>query len=99
MILTGDPITAEEARQAGLVNRVVSRSKLMDEAENLAQRIIEKAPVSVAASLTAVTRGINLSIDEGLAVEAAQFARAAATPAVADGIARFLTRSGDAGGG
>lgn len=93
MILTGDPITAEEARQAGLVNRVVSKSKLIAEAEKLAQRIIEKAPVSVAASLTAVTRGINLSIDEGLAMEAAQFARAAATPAVAQGIARFLDRS------
>ncbi|UTW51543.1 crotonase/enoyl-CoA hydratase family protein [bacterium SCSIO 12827] len=93
MILTGDPITAEEARQAGLVNRVVTKSKLMSEAENLAQRIIEKSAVSVAASLTAVTRGINLSIDEGLAVEAAQFARAAATPAVAQGIGRFLARS------
>ncbi len=93
MILTGDPITAEEARQAGLVNRVVAKSKLMFEAEKLAQRIIEKAPVSVAASLTAVTRGINLSIDEGLAVEASQFVRAAATPAVTQGIARFLARS------
>ncbi|MEQ9170051.1 MAG: crotonase/enoyl-CoA hydratase family protein [Rhodospirillales bacterium] len=100
MILTGDPITAEEARQAGLINRVVLKSKLIAEAEKLAQRIIEKAPVSVAASLTAVTRGINLSIDEGLAVEAAQFARAAATPAVTDGIAGFLARpSGSHGGG
>ncbi|MEQ9555599.1 MAG: crotonase/enoyl-CoA hydratase family protein [Rhodospirillales bacterium] len=93
MILTGDPITAEEARRAGLINRVVSKSKLISEAEKLAQRIIEKTPVSVAASLAAVTRGINLSIDEGLAMEAAQFARAAATPAVTDGIARFLARS------
>lgn len=93
MILTGDPIIADEARQAGLVNRVVAKSKLMSETEKLAQRIIEKAAVSVAASLTAVTRGINLSIDEGLAVEAAQFARAAATPAVAQGIGRFLARS------
>jgi enoyl-CoA hydratase/carnithine racemase len=99
MILTGDPITAEEARQAGLVNRVVLKSKLISEAEKLAQRIIEKAPVSVAASLTAVTRGINLSIDEGLAVEAAQFARAAATPAVTDGIARFLARPSRSHGG
>ena len=93
MILTGDPITAEEARQSGLVNRVVLKSKLISEAEKLAQRIIEKAPVSVSASLTAVTRGINLSIDEGLAVEAAQFARAAATPAVTEGIGRFLSRA------
>ncbi|MAN79840.1 MAG: enoyl-CoA hydratase [Rhodospirillaceae bacterium] len=93
MILTGDPITAEDARQAGLVNRVVPKARLMAEAESLAQRIIEKAPVSVAASLAAVTRGINLSIDEGLAMEAAQFARAAATPAVTQGIARFLARS------
>ncbi|MEQ8228849.1 MAG: crotonase/enoyl-CoA hydratase family protein [Rhodospirillales bacterium] len=93
MILTGDPITAAEAFQAGLVNRVVPLSKLISEAEKLALRIAEKAPVSVAASLIAVTRGINLSIDEGLAVEAAQFARAAATDAVAQGIGSFLDRS------
>ncbi|MEQ8505227.1 MAG: crotonase/enoyl-CoA hydratase family protein [Rhodospirillales bacterium] len=93
MILTGDPITAAEAFQAGLVNRVVPLSKLISEAERLALRIAEKAPVSVAASLTAVTRGINLSIDEGLAVEAAQFARAAATDAVTQGIGSFLDRS------
>lgn len=93
MILTGDPISADEAAHAGLINRVVPRTKLMKEAENLAERIVEKAAVSVAASLTAVTRGINLSIDEGLAVEAAQFARAAATPVVIDGIGRFLNRT------
>ena len=96
MILTGDPISAREALNYGLVNRVVPARRLIDEAEKLARRIIEKSPVSVAASLAAVTRGINLSIDEGLAVEAAQFARAAATPAVRDGIGRFLDRSAKA---
>ena len=92
MILTGDPITAERAHEIGLVNRVVAPRDVMEAALDLAGRITGKAAISVETSLTAVTRGINLTIDEGLAVEAAQFARAAASQATADGIARFLAR-------
>jgi len=92
MILTGDPITAQRAHEIGLVNRIVDAADVMEAALDLAGRITEKSAVSVETSLTAVTRGINLTIDEGLAVEAAQFARAAASEATAEGIARFLAR-------
>ena len=50
MILTGDPITADQALAAGLVNRVVPADEVMAEATALAQRIAVNAPLAVQAS-------------------------------------------------
>jgi enoyl-CoA hydratase/carnithine racemase len=93
MILTGDPIPAARAAGIGLVNSVVPADELLDSARDLADRIIRYAPTAVAACLRAVTRGINLPIDEGLAVEAAAFAATVPTGGVRDGLRRFLDRS------
>jgi enoyl-CoA hydratase/carnithine racemase len=92
MILTGDAIDAQRAADLGLVNRVVPHDSLLSEAFGLADRIARHPATSVAACLAAVTRGINLPIDEGLAVEAAWFATTVTSDAVADGLERFLTR-------
>ncbi|HEY7067820.1 MAG TPA: crotonase/enoyl-CoA hydratase family protein [Chloroflexota bacterium] len=92
LILTGDPIDARRAAEIGLVNRVVPHERLLDEARALAARITRHAPTAVAACLAAVARGINLPIDEGLAVEAAWFATTVPTPGVAEGLERFLSR-------
>ncbi|WP_369142688.1 crotonase/enoyl-CoA hydratase family protein [Streptomyces sp. R44] len=92
MILTGDPIPAVRAAEIGLVNSVVPADELLGAAHDLAGRIVRHAPTAVAACLRAVTRGINLSIDEGLAVEAACFAATVPTDGVRDGLRRFLER-------
>ncbi|WP_214414409.1 enoyl-CoA hydratase-related protein [Sphaerisporangium fuscum] len=92
MILTGDPVDAEHAREIGLVNKVVPAGDLMDEARDLARRVIRHPAPAVTACLAAVTRGINLPIDEGLAVEASWFAVTVPTEGVAAGLRRFLTR-------
>lgn len=96
MILTGDPIDAQHAVDIGLVNRVVPHETLLDEAFALADQIARHPATSVAACLAAVTRGINLPIDEGLAVEAAWFATTVPSEAVREGLERFLTRRGAA---
>ncbi|MFI1562902.1 crotonase/enoyl-CoA hydratase family protein [Streptomyces sp. NPDC020490] len=93
MILTGDPIPAARAAELGLVNTVVPAGELLDAARDLAARIIRHAPTAVAACLRAVTRGINLPIDEGLAVEAASFAATVPTDGVRTGLRRFLDRT------
>jgi enoyl-CoA hydratase/carnithine racemase len=49
MLLTGDTIDAEAARQAGLVSRVVPREQLMAEATRVARRIASHAPLAVRA--------------------------------------------------
>ncbi|GII04470.1 enoyl-CoA hydratase-related protein [Planobispora takensis] len=93
MILTGDPIPAARAAEIGLVNAVVPAGDLLAAARDLAARIIRHAPTAVAACLRSVTRGVNLPIDEGLAVEAACFAATVPTDGVRDGLRRFLDRA------
>ncbi|GAA0936986.1 enoyl-CoA hydratase-related protein [Actinocorallia libanotica] len=46
--LTGDPVTAERAREMGLVNRVVPADRVLAEAVGLAERIAENGPLGVA---------------------------------------------------
>lgn len=69
MLLTGDAIDAEAAAARGLVNRVVPRERLLDEAFALARRIIRAAPLSVEAVRAAAYTGLELSLEEGLEVE------------------------------
>jgi enoyl-CoA hydratase/carnithine racemase len=93
MILTGDAIDAARAAEVGLVNRTVPAAELSQAVHELARRVIRHAPTAVSACLAAVTRGLNVSIDEGLAIEAAWFATTVPTQGVRDGLAAFLDRS------
>jgi enoyl-CoA hydratase len=92
MLLTAETISAVAARDAGLVNAVVAHDDLMEAAFALAGTIAEKSPAAVAACLGSVTRGLNVPIDEGLAIEAGYFARVVGTPAMDEGVAAFLER-------
>lgn len=92
MILTGEAITAEQARDFGLINQVVPPERLLDEAFVLAATIIRNSPLAVSACLDSVTRGINVPIDEGLAIEASYFARMVPTHDINEGIAAFLEK-------
>ncbi|MFI5914174.1 enoyl-CoA hydratase-related protein [Dactylosporangium sp. NPDC051541] len=90
LILTGDPIPAARAAELGLVNAVVPADELLPAARDLAARTIRHAPTAITACLRAVTRGLNLPIDEALAVEAAAFAATVPTDGVRTGLRRFL---------
>ncbi|EAR9308201.1 crotonobetainyl-CoA hydratase [Salmonella enterica subsp. enterica] len=65
MVMTGRRMTAEEALRWGVVNRVVSPHKLMDSARELAQQLVQSAPLAVAAlkEMTRTTR--DMSVEEG----------------------------------
>lgn len=92
MILTGEPVSAATACDYGLINAVFPRERLLEEAFALASKIVEKSPLAVAACLGSVTRGINVPIDEGLAIEAGYFARMAATRDIQEGIGAWLEK-------
>jgi enoyl-CoA hydratase len=92
MILTAEPVTAAEACRIGLVNDVVPHADLLAAAFALAQTIAAKSPLAVAACLGSVTRGLNVAIDEGIAIEAGWFARMAATRDIEEGISAWLAR-------
>ncbi|MDF2388865.1 crotonase/enoyl-CoA hydratase family protein [Nostoc ellipsosporum NOK] len=92
LLLTGDWFPPPRALELGLVNQVVPHGDLMPAAFDLARRILRHSGMAVASILTAVARGINLSIAEGLLVEAEQFARMAPTIDLREGLDAWLDR-------
>jgi enoyl-CoA hydratase len=92
VILAGREITAEEALHLGLVNRVVAPEEVLLAAEALASEISKGAPLAVRACLEAVTRGVRLPLDEGLALEAELFSRLFSTADVREGTSAFLEK-------
>jgi enoyl-CoA hydratase len=73
LILTGDLIDAAEAFRLGLVNRVVSRADLLPTAEALARRIMSYPQIAVRCAKEAVTRGLQLGLEQGLELESQLF--------------------------
>ena len=69
MLLTNRWIDAEEAARIGLVNKVVTRNKLLEVAEEMAQTIASYNPVAVRNAKQAVMRGLELPLAEGLDLE------------------------------
>lgn len=91
-LLTGDTFTPQRAFELGIVNRVVPHDKLLDAAFDLAERILRHSPLAAARIITAVTRGLNTSIAEGLQIEGEQFARMAATNDIRVGLDAWIGR-------
>ncbi|MBV8585812.1 MAG: enoyl-CoA hydratase/isomerase family protein, partial [Verrucomicrobia bacterium] len=92
LILTGRVFDAAEAARLGLVNRVVPGSDLMKETLAIAEQLAEKPPLTVSAALAAIHRGLDASIDEGLAIEQAEFARIVPTYDAREGVAAFVEK-------
>ncbi|MDR9458558.1 MAG: enoyl-CoA hydratase-related protein [Dehalococcoidia bacterium] len=70
MILTAEPIDAEEALNIGLVSKVVSPAKLFSIVEEWAERITTQAPIALRYAKEAVNKGMDISLDQGLRLEA-----------------------------
>lgn len=92
MLLTGDPVGAEEAHAMGLVNRVVEPESLLVEARRLAGRILRNGPLAIALTLQAVNRGIEMPLAEALEWEVSQYALSCATEDVREGTRAFLDK-------
>ena len=69
MIFTGDMIDAREAHRIGLVNKVVPDDMLMQETKELALKIASRGPIALRLAKWAVDRGLDGSLQTGLAVE------------------------------
>ena len=66
MLLTGAQIDADEALRIGLVSRVVTADRLMDEAREIALQIAANAPLSVRAIKGLVYRGLDMQLDSAI---------------------------------
>jgi enoyl-CoA hydratase/carnithine racemase len=92
LILSGREFDAAEAARLGLINRVVPASELFDTALKLATNLAAMPPLTIAAALTAVHRGMDASIDDGLAIEEAAFARIVPSYDAQEGVAAFAEK-------
>lgn len=93
MILTGEPIAAEDAARLGLIDRVVGdRDQLAAASQELARQIGRNAPLAVKYALEAVNHGSEKKMVEGLRLESALFSLCFATKDVREGIAAFLEK-------
>ncbi len=70
ILMTAEPIDARDAHRMGLVSRVVPAENLMAEVEALAQNIAGKAPIALRYTKEAVGGGMDLTLDQGLRLEA-----------------------------
>ncbi len=86
--LTGDPISADEAYEIGLVNRVVPDHELHDVARAWARKLGGQAPLAVGA-IKRTTAG-DADLDEGIAAEKAAFGEVFASADAREGISAFL---------
>ena len=73
MVLNNRTLTAAEAQQFGMVNRVVPVEKYLDEAVALAGEIGERAPLAISMGKDAVNAAFETSLTEGLAAERRNF--------------------------
>ncbi len=92
LLLTGDSFGPDRAYEMGLVNKIVPHDNLLSEAFDLTNRILRHSPLAVSRIITAVTRGINTTIAEGLQIESEQFARMAATNDIREGLGAWMER-------
>lgn len=92
MILTGDPIGADEALRIGLVNAVFPAAELLAEVKKIARRMVSRGPTALALAKQAVRRGAHLPMAEGLDLEADLFGMISSTAEMKEGMAAFLQK-------
>jgi len=92
LLLTGDPISADEAWRIGLVNRVVPAASLLDEARALARSLAAKAPIAVRYILDAVHQGGEMGLAEAQTYEATLFGLVSTTEDMREGTTAFLEK-------
>jgi enoyl-CoA hydratase len=90
MVLSGRMISAEEARLAGLVNKIVPPELLLSEAENLATLISSKPPVAVRLAKEAILKAFDTTIETGLELERKNFYLLFATEDQKEGMKAFI---------
>jgi enoyl-CoA hydratase len=92
LILTGEPITAEQALDVGLANRVVAVDQVLAQSRGLAVMISSKGRLAIQAALRAIRTGLDSPLAEGLASETDLFASLCETADKKEGTHAFLEK-------
>ena len=92
LILTAETINAEEALEIGLVNRVVTEENLASEVEAIAKTVATKGPIAIRFAKEAVNKGLDLTLEQGLRLEADLYFLLHTTADRTEGITAFLQK-------
>lgn len=92
LIYTGDLIDAKEAERIGLVNKVVPLDKLDETVKDLARKIVGKSPIIIKIAKKAINKGMQASLDVGLAYEAGAQCLCFTTKDHTEGLNAFLEK-------
>ena len=92
LLITGEMIDSGEALRIGLVNKCVPELELMDAARAMMRTILANGPLAVALCIEAIDRGMEMSLDEGLILEANHFGLLAATEDMSEGTRAFMEK-------
>ena len=92
LMLTAEMIDAAEAHRIGLVNRIVPQDQLQDEARKLLGTILRNGPIALGLAIECATRGMEMSVDDGLALESNLFGLLASTADMREGMNAFLEK-------
>jgi enoyl-CoA hydratase/carnithine racemase len=92
MVLLAEPIDAAEAYRIGLVSKVVSLPKLHEEAGEITKKLIARAPIAVRYAKEAVNKGMDMTLAQGLRLEADLSFLLQTTRDRAEGIRAFIEK-------
>jgi enoyl-CoA hydratase/carnithine racemase len=92
LILTAEIVSASEALEIGLVSRVVPPSELAGEVEALAENIAAKGPIALRYIKEAVNKGLDMTLEQGLRLEADLYFLLHTTADRTEGIKAFLEK-------
>ena len=92
LLLTAATISAEEALEIGLVSRVVPPGELTSEVEALAENIATKGPLALRYIKEAVNKGLDMTLEQGLHLEADLYFLLHTTADRTEGIKAFLAK-------
>jgi enoyl-CoA hydratase/carnithine racemase len=92
LVLTGEPISAEDALRIGLVSLVVPAEDLIPASERFLGRIIKNAPISIKFAMEAINSGADLTLSEGLALESNLAGLLCTTEDGKEGIQAFIEK-------
>jgi enoyl-CoA hydratase/carnithine racemase len=88
-IFTGNPFTAAEAQEWGMLNHVFPQGELRERTFALVQRILANAPIAVRQAKKSVTFGMQMDLRTGLFFEIESYSRLIATEDRLEGIRAF----------
>ena len=92
LIFSGKMIKADEAKTIGLVNEVYAPEALMDAALEMARSFTKNAPIAVKYAKACIDRGMQMDLDDGIALENEMFAMCYATADQKEGMTAFLEK-------